>query len=61
MDMRTCHCRNKRCEECGRMGDESKLRRWGNNGGGEPRLRCDGCRKIHDVREGSAYAGMVAV
>ncbi len=40
------------------MGDESKLRRWGNDGGGEPRLRCDGCRKIHDVREGTAYAGI---
>ena len=76
MDMRTCHgpskghfCRNKRCDLCGKVGDDtpwplkgplskgclSKMRRWGNDNGGEPRLRCDGCGKVHDVRAGTAY------
>ena len=58
MDMRTCQCRNKRCNLCGKMGAESKLRQWGSDGGGEPRFRCDGCGKIHDVRDGTAYAGI---
>ena len=58
MNIQTCHCRNKGCERCGKMGDESKLRRWGSDGGGEPRFRCDGCGRIHDVREGTAYAGI---
>jgi len=72
MDMRTCHgpskghfCRDKRCDLCGRMGDDtpskgclSKLRHWGSDGGGEPRFRCDQCGKIHDVRDGTAYAGI---
>ena len=57
MDMRTCHCRNKRCNRCGKVGEESKLRRWGSDKG-EPRFRCDQCGKIYEARDGTAYAGI---
>lgn len=58
MDMRTCHCRNRRCKRCGIAGNESRLRRWGSDGGGEPRYRCEACGRMHDVREATAYAGI---
>ncbi len=57
MDLRTCHCRNKRCKKCGQTGDASRLRRWGSDGG-ESRFRCDACGKIVAVREGTAYVGI---
>ena len=57
MDERTLHCRNGRCECCGKMGDESSMRRYGSDDG-EPRFRCGNCGKVVDVREGTAYAGI---
>ena len=57
MDLRTCHCRNKRCDRCGQMGAESPLRRWGSDGG-EPRLRCEGCGRIYEARDATAYVGI---
>lgn len=57
MNINTCHCRNKRCEWCGKMGDQSKLRRWGSDGG-EPRFRCTACGKIYEARVGTAYVGI---
>ena len=57
MDLRTGHCRNKRCAGCGQMGAASTLRRWGSDCG-EPRWRCDRCGQIHEAREGTAYVGI---
>jgi IS1 family transposase/transposase-like protein len=57
MDMRTCHCRNKGCKCCGRMGDQSRLRRYGSDRG-EPRFRCSECGRIYEARVGTAYEGV---
>jgi len=57
MDLRTCHCRNRRCPACGRMGEQSKLRSYGSNRE-EPRLRCHSCGKVVMAREATAYANI---
>ena len=57
MDLRTCHCRNRRCAGCGQMGTEAKLRRWGSDAN-EPRLRCERCGRIYEARDATAYVGI---
>ena len=39
MDLVTCHCRNTRCAQCGKMGNTSALQPHGSDRG-EVHLRC---------------------
>lgn len=55
MDVRTCHCRNKRCLYGGKMSNESRLRPHGSDRG-EARFRCHACGDVVKAREGTAYA-----
>ena len=54
MDLRTCHCRNRRCEYCGKMGASSRLRPHGSDRG-ESCFRCTACGAIVEARAGTAY------
>ncbi len=55
MDLRTCHCRNSRCPDCGKVGDELTLRSYGSDRG-EVRFRCHSCGHVVEAREATAYA-----
>src|SRR6266496_2408239 len=57
MDLRTCHCRNKRCAGCGQMGVEATVRHWGSDCR-EPRLRCERCGWMYEARDATAYVGI---
>ena len=57
MNAATCHCRNKRCERCGKMGSEAALRPHGSDRG-ETRLRCAACGHVVSARTGTAYSGV---
>ncbi len=57
MDLVTCHCRNTRCAQCGKMGNASALQAHGSDRG-EVRLRCTACGDVVSARTGTAYAGM---
>lgn len=55
MDLRTCHCRNRRCVCCGKTGPASRLRTHGSDRG-EACFRCTACGTIVEARAGTAYA-----
>lgn len=55
MNLTTCHCRNKRCTRCGKVGSESVLQPHGSDRG-EVRFRCAACGQVVSVRTGTAYA-----
>src|SRR5262252_9849466 len=57
MDLVTCHCRNTRCAQCGKMGNASALQPHGSDRG-EVRLRCTACGDVVSARIGTAYAGI---
>ena len=57
MDLVTCHCRNTRCAQCGKMGNASALQPHGSDRG-EVRLRCTACGDVVSTRTGTAYAGI---
>ena len=57
MDLVTCHCRNTRCAQCGKMGNASALQPHGSDRG-EVRLRCTACGDVVSARTGTAYAGI---
>ena len=57
MDLVTCHCRNRRCAQCGKMGNASALQPHGSDRG-EVRLRCTACGDVVSARTGTAYAGI---
>lgn len=57
MHWATCHCRNKHCERCGKMGSTSALQPHGSDRG-EVRFRCTACRHVVSARTGTAYAGI---
>src|SRR5207245_11149454 len=57
MDLVTCHCRNTRCAQCGKMGDASALQPHGSDRG-EVRLRCMACGDVVSAGTGTAYAGI---
>lgn len=54
MDLQTCHCRNRRCAYCGKLGSESRLRPYGSDRG-EVRLRCATCGTVIEARANTAY------
>ena len=53
MDLGTCHCRNTRCAQCGKMGNASALQPHGSDRG-EVRLRCTACGDVVSARTGVA-------
>ena len=53
MDLVTCHCRNTRCAQCGKMGNASALQPHGSDRG-EVRLRCMACGDVVSARTGTA-------
>ena len=57
MHWATCHCRNKHCERCGKMGSTSALQPHGSDRG-EVRFRCVACGHVVSARTGTAYAGI---
>ncbi len=57
MNLATCHCRNKRCERCGKMGNASALQSHGSDRG-EVRFRCAACRHGVFASTGTAYGGI---
>ena len=57
MHWATCHCRNKHCERCGKMGSTSALQPHGSDRG-EVRFRCAACGHVVAARTGTAYAGI---
>ena len=57
MDLVTCHCRNTRCAQGGKMGNASALHPQGSDRG-EVRLRCTACGDVVSASTGTAYAGI---
>jgi hypothetical protein len=49
MDLVTCHCRNTRCVQCGKMGNASALQPHGSDRG-EVRMRCTACGDVVSAR-----------
>ena len=57
MDVVTCHCRNTRCAQCGKMSNASALPPHGSDRG-EGCLRCTACGDVVSASTGTASAGM---
>ena len=55
MDLRTCHCRNRRCRYCGKISAASRLQPHGSDRG-EARFRCTACGAVIEARAATAYA-----
>jgi IS1 family transposase/transposase-like protein len=54
MDLRTCHCRNRRCRYCGKIGSASQLQPHGSDRG-EARFHCTACGAVIESRAATAY------
>src|SRR4029434_10910820 len=57
MNLVTCHCRNRRCAQCGKMGNASALQPHGSDRG-EVHLRCTACGDVVSARTGTASDGI---
>jgi IS1 family transposase/transposase-like protein len=57
MDVVTCHCRNTRCAQCGKMGNAPALPPHGSDRS-EVRLRCTACGDGVSASTGTASAGI---